>query len=129
MRKITARRCMAAVAVVLMSTLVAACASGGSSGGGAGTGAGAGQRGVSKSAITIAGDATLTSGGVPNAINNAIEIGAKARYWLANQQGGVHGRQIDFLGVADDGGSAATLVGNVSKQVLQQTRRPLLSPS
>jgi ABC-type branched-subunit amino acid transport system substrate-binding protein len=103
------------LAVALLA-LVSACASkGGGSGGGSGS-----ARGVSASEITIAGDATLTTNGVPNALGEDIDAGAQARYHLANAQGGIDGRKINYLGTLDDGGSATTLVGNMSKQVLQQ---------
>ncbi len=103
-----------AVLFAALLALLAACAS---SGGGSGSGS---TRGVSASQITIGGDATLTTNGVPNSLGEDINIGAQARYHLANSQGGIDGRQINYLGTLDDGGSATTLVGNMSKQVLQQ---------
>jgi ABC-type branched-subunit amino acid transport system substrate-binding protein len=110
------------LAIALLA-LVSACASkGGGSGGGSGS-----ARGVSAREITIAGDGTLTTNGVPNSLDEDIDAGAQARYHLANAQGGIDGRKIDYLGTADDGGSATTLVGNMSKQVLQE-HAMLLAP-
>lgn len=103
------------VIVVLAAALLALLAACASSGGGGGS-----ARGVSSDEIIIAGDGTLTTNGVPNSLAQDIDVGAQARYHLVNSQGGVNGRQIKYLGTADDGGSATTLVGNMSKQILQQ---------
>jgi ABC-type branched-subunit amino acid transport system substrate-binding protein len=110
--------------VVLAAALLALLAACASSGGGS---AGGSARGVSSKEITIAGDATLTTNGVPNSLGEDIDAGAQARYHLANSQGGIAGRTINYLGTTDDGGSATTLVGNMSKQILQQ-HAMLLAP-
>ena len=112
------------VLAAALLVLLAACAS---KGGGSGGSSGGSARGVSSNQIIIAGDGTLSVSGVPNSLAEDIDTGAQARYHLANSQGGVDGRQIKYLGTADDGGSATTLVGNMSKQILQQ-HAALLAP-
>ena len=69
------------------------------SGGGSGGGGGGAVRGVTDDEITIGGIAPLTSpsGGYPGA-----DIGAQARFRRANEEGGIHGRTIDYLGTEDD---------------------------
>jgi ABC-type branched-subunit amino acid transport system substrate-binding protein len=117
------RKPLIVVLAAALLVLLAACASkGGSSGGG-----GSSARGVSSNQIIIAGDGTLTTNGVPVSLAQDTDTGAQARYHLANSQGGINGRMIKYLGTADDGGSATTLVGNMSKQVLQQ-HAMLLAP-
>src|SRR5688572_29413618 len=56
-------------------------------------------RGVTDDEITIGGIAPLTSasGGYPGA-----DIGAHARFARANEEGGVQGRTINYLGTEDD---------------------------
>lgn len=122
-RRFRPRKPLVVVVAAALLVLLAACAS---KGGGGGAGGGSG-RGVSSNQIIIAGDGTLTNNGVPNSLAQDIDTGAQARYHLANSQGGVNGRQIKYLGTADDGGSATTLVGNMSKQILQQ-HAALLAP-
>jgi branched-chain amino acid transport system substrate-binding protein len=60
-------------------------------------------RGVTATTITVGGLAQL-------ARYPSLDLGAKARFARANAEGGVHGRTFDYLGVRDDGGTAA---GNV----------------
>lgn len=110
--------------VVLAAALLALLSACASSGGGSAAGS---SRGVTSNEIIIAGDGTLTTDGVPNSLAEGTNAGAQARYHLANSQGGVDGRKIDYLGLADDGGSATTLIGNMSKQILQQ-HAMLLAP-
>ncbi len=77
-----------------------------SGGGGGGSGSGSGGssssgevRGVTDDTITIGGIAPLTSasGGYPGA-----DVGAEARFQRANEEGGIHGRTIEYLGTEDD---------------------------
>lgn len=57
-------------------------------------------QGVTDSTIKVGGIATLTS---PTQINyDGIDDGARALFERVNAEGGVHGRQIDFVGVEDD---------------------------
>ncbi len=63
------------------------------------------NRGVTDTSIKIGGLASLTS--PAGAVFGDIDAGAKARFARANAEGGVAGRQIDFVGVRDDGSDAA----------------------
>lgn len=65
-----------------------------------------GGRGVSSSEVTVAGLASLTS--PTGATLPGSDIGARAVFARVNAAGGVHGRRINFLGVRDDGGQAAS---------------------
>ena len=109
------------------AALLAACSKGGGS---ASTGGGSASTGTSGSAasaeatrglpsgkIVIEGDATLTIPG-ENAPFPGIEDGIKARIAAANSQGGINGRQIDYVGTLDDQASQSTLVTNISQAVL-----------
>lgn len=55
-------------------------------------------RGVTDTTITVRGLGTT-------ALYGAAAVGAAARFARANAAGGVHGRTIDFRGIADDGGT------------------------
>ena len=92
---------------LVVALLLAACgesgdddASGSGDSGGSGSSAGGGAvRGVTDDEIVIGGIAPLTSpsGGYPGA-----DIGAKARFERVNDEGGIHGRTIKYLGTEDD---------------------------
>lgn len=47
------------------------------------------------------------------------DLGAKARFMLANDEGGVNGRKIDYIGAEDDGQDPARTVTAVRKLVQQ----------
>ena len=104
MKRTTVVRVGAGLAAVL---LVASCGtsnkgpgSGSASGSGSGSGSSSGSaRGVTDKEITIEGIAPLTSasGGYPGA-----DIGAKARFARVNEEGGINGRTINYLGTKDD---------------------------
>jgi hypothetical protein len=87
--------------------VVAACGGGGgsnnNSGGGGGGGGGNNSNsaeGFTATSIKIEGDVVKTSAvGYSQA---AAETGAKARFNRANQEGGVNGRKIDYLGSVDN---------------------------
>lgn len=66
---------------------------------GSSSSSGGAVRGVTDTEITIGGIAPLTSasGGYPGA-----DIGAKARFQRANEEGGINGRKIKYLGTEDD---------------------------
>ncbi|HMJ74664.1 MAG TPA: ABC transporter substrate-binding protein [Iamia sp.] len=98
------RRAAVTLAVTLL--LVGCGTSEKDSSGGSGSGSGSGGsdsdgdvRGVTDDEIVIGGIAPLTSasGGYPGA-----EIGAQARFARVNEEGGIHGRTIDYLGTEDD---------------------------
>ncbi|WP_232794118.1 ABC transporter substrate-binding protein [Pseudofrankia saprophytica] len=63
------------------------------------------NRGVTPTSVKIGGLVSLTS--PAGAAFGDVPAGAKARFARANAQGGVNGRQIDFLDTRDDGSDAA----------------------
>ena len=63
----------------------------------------AGVRGVTDTTVKVGGLGPLSRYG-------SADIGARARFQRANAAGGVHGRTFDYVGMRDDGGTAA---GNV----------------
>ncbi|MBX6391580.1 MAG: ABC transporter substrate-binding protein [Frankia sp.] len=73
-------------------------------------------RGVTDTTIRIGGIAALTSpsGGYPGA-----DIGAWARFERANREGGIHGRQIEYIGVKDDKEAGETNLQLVHQAVEQ----------
>jgi branched-chain amino acid transport system substrate-binding protein len=107
MKRSISRRSWATLGVCAVAALSAAAC--GSSGGSSASGA---------SAIVIGGDGTLTLDGASFALATGMDTGARARFWLANQDGGIDGHKIDYLGTLDDTGSAQTLAGNLSKLIL-----------
>ena len=84
---------------VVMALVLAAC-SAGSEGSNNGGGGGTTTRGVTDTEIKIGGLAALTS---PQGGYTGVDVGAKARFERANREGGVNGRQINYIGVKDDG--------------------------
>ncbi|MBX6391568.1 MAG: ABC transporter substrate-binding protein [Frankia sp.] len=62
-------------------------------------------RGITDTEIKIGGLGYLTS---PNGSSMAgADLGAKARFDRANDEGGINGRRINFMGMLDDGNDAA----------------------
>jgi hypothetical protein len=129
--KRTKRLCL--ILAIAVAALLAACSKGGgstsagndapaaaaaatSAGTPAGSAAGT-TRGLSAGKIVIEGDATLSIPGA-NPPFPGIEDGIKARIAQQNREGGINGRQIDYLGTLDDQASQSTLVTNISKAVL-----------
>nr|MDT0663620.1 ABC transporter substrate-binding protein [Micromonospora sp. DSM 115978] len=75
-------------------------------------------RGVTDTTVKVGGLAYLTS---PNGSSMAgADVGAQVRFDRANDEGGVHGRTIEFIGVADDGQDAARNVQEAQKLVDQE---------
>jgi branched-chain amino acid transport system substrate-binding protein len=101
------RRGLKLAGVVVGLALIAAACGSDDSGGGSddtgGSGGGGSVRGVTATEVTVGGVAALTSpqGGYPGA-----DTGAEARFNRANEEGGVAGRTINWIGVADDGEDA-----------------------
>lgn len=62
-------------------------------------------RGITDTSIRVGGLLYKTSPFGASVANT--EMGAKARFMRANDEGGVHGRRIDFIGAEDDGTDAA----------------------
>src|ERR1700722_5960494 len=79
---------------------------------------GATTRGINGHVITIGGVATVTAGG--ETISLGACEGAKARFQLANQQGGVDGYTFNYVGCSDDGYSATTSLQDVENLVNNQ---------
>ena len=94
------KRTTSAVVGVLLAASVTVTACGKSSGSGGGTSKTGTAASSDKSPIKVEGVLALTSktGGYAGA-----DLGAKARFAAVNKAGGVNGRQIDWLGVKDDG--------------------------
>ncbi|MBL7495001.1 ABC transporter substrate-binding protein [Frankia sp. CNm7] len=87
-------------------------------------------RGITDTEITIGGLAYLTS---PNGSSMAgVELGAKARFDRANDEGGVNGRKINYIGTLDDGNDPARN-GSQAKVLVEQKKVfaavPLLTSS
>ncbi len=84
---------MTAAAVALAFAISGAGASAPAAGGGS-------TRGVTDDSIKV-------GGLLQNAFFMGADVGAEARFKIENDKGGVFGRQIDFIGVRDDGGDNA----------------------
>ena len=82
--------------------------------GGAQTGAPQHGTGVTATSITVAGlgDSSLYGG---------ADLGARARFQRANDDGGVHGRTVDYAGFTDDGGDPTA--GTSAATALVQQRQ------
>jgi hypothetical protein len=104
--------------------------SGSASGGGGSSGNNANpNEGFTADSITIEGDIVKTSQvGYSQA---GAEIGAKARFQRANDEGGVNGRKIDYLGSLDNKLDPSQSLPTV-KKIIQQDKAfaivPLLDP-
>jgi hypothetical protein len=85
--------------------------------------------GFTKDSITIEGDVDKTSAG--GQAQEGADIGAKARFNRANQQGGVNGRTIKYLGSLDNKYDPAQDLP-VIKQIVQQDKAfavvPMVDP-
>ncbi len=107
-----------AAVLVAVAAIVAGCGESekDSSSSSSGSSSSGETRGVTDSEITVQGIAPLTSagGGYPGA-----DLGAKARFERANREGGVHGREINYLGTADDNEDGAKNLDLVKKAVQQ----------
>ncbi|MFJ6934989.1 ABC transporter substrate-binding protein [Streptomyces sp. NPDC101132] len=58
-------------------------------------------RGVTADTITVGGIVSMTT--ASGYSKKDTDLGARARYLRANEEGGVNGRRIDYLGAEDDG--------------------------
>ncbi len=87
------------------------------------------NQGFTKDSITIEGDVDKTSAsGQSEAL---AELGAKARFQRANDEGGVNGRKINFLGAADNKLDPALDLPTVKKIVTEDKAFaivPMVSP-
>jgi F0F1-type ATP synthase membrane subunit c/vacuolar-type H+-ATPase subunit K len=131
------RRMTAALALGGTLTLgVAACGGGSASGNQAGNNSSAvagnnsnSAEGFSASRITIEGSVPKTSASGAN--QALVELGARARFARANQEGGVDGRQIDFRGAIDNRIDPSQDL-SIAKQITLQDKAfaavPVVSP-
>jgi hypothetical protein len=126
-----ARLTTAAVATVAACVL-AACgggSSGDSSSGGSGGGNSSSAEGFTSNSITVEGDIVKTS--AVGYSQKLAEVGAKARFQRANDEGGVNGRKINYLGAVDNHLDPSQDLSTI-KKVVQQDKAfavvPLISP-
>lgn len=75
--------------------------------------------GVTDTSIKIGGIASITAAGGAASTYAGIDKGAEAFFRRVNDEGGVHGRRIDFLGVRDDGSSNDGNTAEVLKLIEQ----------
>ena len=94
------------VAVVLVSSACSSSKKPAASGPAPSTGGSNIAPGVTATSVKVGGIVTFTSaGGFSEA---GVDIGAKARFQRANNEGGVNGRKIDYVGSRDDGLNPST---------------------
>src|SRR4051794_4480164 len=131
-----ARLTTAAVATAAACVL-AACGGGSSDGssgssgssGGSGGGNSSSAEGFTSTSITVEGDIVKTS--AVGYSQKLAELGAKARFERANNEGGVNGRKINYLGAVDNHLDPSQDLSTI-KKVVQQDKAfavvPLISP-
>lgn len=105
------------VFTVLLALVVASCTSSDDDG----EATGSGSDNVSSEARGVTGDA-IKVGGLSQLSNGwpGVEIGAEARFARANRDGGIHGREIDYIGTEDDGGDGAQNLNLARDLVLRE---------
>lgn len=101
--------------LVLTAGMVTACGAGGRSADGAGDGATA-ETGITEESVKIGGHFPLTGVAAPG--YSQIPVGATAYFDYVNANGGVHGRQIDYL-YRDDAYNPTNTSSVVNELVLQ----------
>ncbi len=115
----TSRLLGPAAGLLAASMVLAGCGAGGdreSSGGGEGDGGGASDVGVTADSITLGAHFPLTGVAAPG--YSEIPTGAKAYFDYVNSQGGVYGRQIEYI-VKDDGYNPTNTSQVTNELVLQ----------
>ncbi|MBB1020926.1 ABC transporter substrate-binding protein [Dietzia sp. E1] len=105
----------AVTSLVLTAGMVTACGAGGRSADGAGDGATA-EPGITEESVKIGGHFPLTGVAAPG--YSEIPVGATAYFDYVNANGGVHGRQIDYL-YRDDAYNPTNTSSVVNELVLQ----------
>lgn len=75
-------------------------------------------RGVTDDSIKVGGIVSMTSSSGYSKADT--DLGAKARFLRANDEGGVHGRTIDYTGAEDDGQDPAKNLAAARKLVQQE---------
>lgn len=111
-------RIVGPLAVALTTTLaLGACGAGGRSDSDGGSGGGATDPGVTADSVKIGGTFPLTGVAAPG--YSEIPTGAQAYFDYVNEQGGVYGRQIDYI-VKDDGYNPTTTSTVTNELVLKE---------
>jgi branched-chain amino acid transport system substrate-binding protein len=101
---------VAAALLPVVALVAAGC------GGGDGDGGGGSARGVTADEVKVAGLSSLSG----PASWSGVDVGAEARIARANEEGGVAGRQIDYVGTRDDAGNPAQNLSLARKLVLNE---------
>lgn len=116
------RRGLAALAACLVLAVAAAACSAddkdATSDDGGGGGGGATAPGVTADSIKVGGVGTNRSAGTGGAGEPDSGIGARARLERANEEGGIAGREIEFVGMKDDTGDAPHAL-QVTRELVQ----------
>ncbi|RII12367.1 hypothetical protein DSC45_26240 [Streptomyces sp. YIM 130001] len=107
------RTLIAATAALLLAT---ACNSAATSAGGSDKGGT--SRGVTDDSIKVGGIVSMTT--ASGYSKKDTDLGARARYDRANDEGGVNGRKIDYLGAEDDGQDPGKNLAAARKLVQQE---------
>ncbi|MCJ1681390.1 ABC transporter substrate-binding protein [Streptomyces sp. APSN-46.1] len=117
-------RALAAAAAVL--ALVSACNSASNSTSPGTPGGAAGNaRGVTADAIKVGGIVSMTS--ASGYSKKDTDLGARARYLRANAEGGINGREVDYIGAEDDGQDPAKNLA-AARKLVQQDKVFAVSP-
>ena len=104
--------------VGLATALLASCSSSGSKSAASASGTQTAP-GVTANSVKVGGIVTFTSaGGFSEA---GVDLGAKARFQRANNEGGVNGRKIDYVGSRDDGLNPATTL-DLARALVQDSK-------
>lgn len=119
------KKVIAIATAVTLVVLVAACSAtddGASAGGGStagGDAVGATAPGVTADSVRVGGVGTNSSAGTGNQGKSGSGLGAQARFERANAEGGVAGRDIEFVGMKDDTGDAPRSL-QVTRELVQK---------
>ncbi|MHB9757810.1 ABC transporter substrate-binding protein [Streptomyces sp. BYX5S] len=115
-----------AITATLTALLLAtACNSTANSGDNSADGAGSSVRGVSEDRIKVGGIVSMTTSSGYS--KKDTDLGAKARFDRANAEGGINGREIDYLGAEDDGQDPAKNLA-AARKLVQQDKVFAISP-
>ena len=110
---LSVRSSLVAIAVAAVLGVTAACGSGGSGG----SGSKAAAPGVTDSQVKL-GLVLPQTGALSTSVALGVDVGAKARFALENEQGGVNGRKLTL--VTEDDQSSPTTVLSAAQKLVQQ---------